>query len=656
MRPHALNKLEYDRVIETLLTYATTYLGKQQIERLHPIDDLPVISRRLAETGEARALLARGASAPLPSLEGMETIMALLGTGYVLSEQDFGHLAQFARSCEQLKQYMASKKTETPSVASYVYAMHDLKPLRAVIEACIDRGRIVDTASGNLHKVRKKIRVTEERLQKRLDGILSRLSDILQERLVSQRNGRYVLPVKKEYRKRVPGTVLDESASGQTVFVEPSEVAGLQYEISALRSEEAREEAQILAQLTGTSESYAHELGVNLETVGHYDFLFAKAKWGHTIGGTVPELNDAGEIDLREARHPLLAVKPVPLSVKLGGDYRALLVTGPNTGGKTVSLKTVGLLTLMAQSGLLIPAAEGSRLAVFRQIEVDIGDGQSLDTSLSTFSSHLRNVIDILGHAGSRTLVLLDELATGTDPGEGVGLSIAVLEELYRRGSSLMATTHFNEIKEYARVTPGFRNARMAFDEETLQPLYRLDMGEAGNSYAFVIAAKLGLPQPIIERARTITGSLREGDNDRGSRSCNPVIPAAQASIETQMSAASADRPSAPERGKRHPAEQPPQARPDWQIGDVVFIPHLRKPGVIYRLPDERGNLIVQVQKEKIKLNHKRIRKYIDKKHLYPGEDYDMNIVFDSVENRKKRHQMGKRHVDGLTIENPSED
>lgn len=644
MRPQALSKLEYNRVIGTLLTYATTYLGKQQIERLHPIDDLPVIARRLAETGEARTLLAKGASAPLPSLEGMETIMALLGTGYVLSEQDFGHLAQFARSCEQLKQYMASKKSEAPSVASYVHAMHDLKPLRADIEACIDRGRIVDAASGNLHKARKKIRVAEERLQKRLDGMLSRLSDILQERLVSQRNGRYVLPVKKEYRKRVPGTVLDESASGQTVFVEPSEVAGLQYELSALRSEEAREEALILAQLTGTAEGYAHELNVNLETVGHYDFLFAKAKWGHAIGGTVPLLNEAGDIDLREARHPLLAVKPVPLNVTLGGDYRALLVTGPNTGGKTVSLKTVGLLTLMAQSGLLVPAAEGSRLAVFRSVEVDIGDGQSLDASLSTFSSHLRNVIDILDYAGNRTLVLLDELATGTDPGEGVGLSIAVLEELFRRGASLMATTHFNEIKEYARVTPGFRNARMAFDEETLRPLYRLDMGEAGNSYAFVIAAKLGLPQPIIERARTITGSLKDGDGDRTGRR---AIPAARLDAAPQK--------HGPSRAKQRPAEQSPQARPDWQIGDVVFIPHLKRTGVLYRLPDERGNVTVQVQKEKLVLNHKRVRRYIAREELYPGEDYDMDIVFDSVDNRKKRKLMGKRHVDGLTIESPPE-
>lgn len=642
-----MNKLEYNRVIDILMTYAVTYLGRRHIEGMKPLQDCAVIARKLAETQEACRLLAKGGSAPLPSLEGMEAIIALQGTGYVMTEQDFGFMAQFARSCEQLRQYMSSKKSEAPDVAAYAASMHDLKPLREAIEACIDRGRIVDTASSDLHKIRKKIRAAEERLQKRLEGMLSRFSDILQERLVSQRGGRYVLPVKKEYRRRIPGTVLDESSSGQTVFVEPSELAGLQMDLSSLRVEESREETRILAQLTGEVESYAYELSVSLETVGHYDFLFAKAKWGLAICGIAPQLNEERIIDLRDARHPLLKVAAVPLNLQMGDGYRALLITGPNTGGKTVSLKTVGLLTLMAQSGLLIPAAEGSRLAVFKSVEVDIGDDQSLDSSLSTFSSHLRNVIDILGHAGSSTLVLLDELATGTDPGEGIGLSIAVLEELYRRGSLVMATTHFNEIKQYARVTDGFQNARMAFDEETLRPLYRLDMGEAGNSYAFVIAGKLGISQAIVERAKTIAESLKAG---RGT-SAVPALPE-----QDSKSHQARERKLHTNNQKAKSANDQPEPQVDWVIGDVVFIPHLRKSGVVYRLPDERGNVVVQVQKEKLMMNHKRIRRYIEKKLLYPGEDYDLDIVFDSVENRKKRKLMGKRHVEGLTIEKPSED
>jgi len=649
MRNQSLQKLEYHRIIELLTGYASTYLGRRLIEKLEPLLDKEAVRRRLEETEEACRLLAKGGHPPLPSLEGMETLMPLLGTGYIMAEQEFGYLAQFSRSCEQLRQYMAAKRSDSPTVAGYGMSMFDLKPLREAIEACIDRGRIIDTASSDLHKLRKKIRAAEEKLQKKLEGLMSRFSDILQERIVSQRGGRYVLPVKKEYRKRVPGTVLDESSSGQTVFVEPSELAGLQMDLNELRLEENREETLILARLTGEAESYAEPLSVNLEAVGHYDFLFAKAKWGLAIGGIAPVLNDDRTIDLREARHPLLTGSPVPLNIRVGGHYRALLITGPNTGGKTVALKTTGLLTLMAQSGLLIPAAEGSSLCVFGSVEADIGDGQSLDSSLSTFSSHLRNVIDILGSVGPSALVLLDELATGTDPGEGVGLSIAVLEELYRRGCVVMATTHFNEIKEYARVTDGFRNARMAFDEETLSPLYRLDMGEAGNSYAFVIAAKLGIPGNIIDRARTIADGLKEGRGEI-------LLPGREGKTEQ---AAIADRKRDSRQsaaGNAKPGETNYKTAAAWAVGDVVFIPHLRKPGVVYRLPDERGNMIVQVQKEKMKLNHKRVRKYIDKKHLYPGEDYDLDIVFDTVENRKKRHLMGKRHVDGVSIEKPPEE
>ncbi|WP_276356302.1 endonuclease MutS2 [Cohnella caldifontis] len=644
MRIHSLNKLEYRRVVETVADYTVTYAGRRLAEELQPMTDLRAIERRMRETDEARHLLSRGGHPPIPSLEGMEHVMALLGTGYVLSETELGHVAQFARSSGQLRQYMASKTAEAPAVAGYASSLYDLSRLRQEIENCVDRGRILDTASNELHKIRKKIRTADERLQKKLEALMSRHADILQEKLVSQRNGRYVLPVKKELRKRISGIVLDESASGQTVFVEPSEIAGLQMELTALRAEESREEVQVLAELTGLAESYAQELAVNVETAGHYDFLFAKARWGIALGAAAVSMNDEGVIRLRQARHPFLAGQPVPLDLEVGGSFRSLLITGPNTGGKTVSLKTVGLLTLMAQSGLLVPAGEGSSLAVFRSVEADIGDDQSLDASLSTFSAHMRNVIDILGAAGRGTLVLMDELATGTDPGEGVGLSIAVLEELYRRGCVVLATTHFNEIKEYARVTPGFRNARMAFDEETLRPLYRLDMGEAGNSYAFVIASKLGISPAIVERARVIAGSLRQGGSDR-----ETAIPAAELASSSPAGKPSGARP-------RSSPESQPRTLPSFEIGDAVYIPHLGRVGVVYRLPDERGNMVVQIRKEKLTFNHKRVRPYIGREKLYPGEDYDMDIVFDTVENRKKRKTMGKRHVPGLTIETPGEE
>lgn len=517
MRQTSLDKLEYARAVEAVVSRTNTYLGRRLAERLAPLTDARVIAARLAETEETRAMIDKGMHVSLPSMDGMEELLGLLGTGYVPDERQFGQLAQFVRSCGQLRRFMASKAALAPTVAAYASSMHELDGLLAEIEGCIDRGRILDGASQELGRIRRKLRQAEEKLQKRLDGLLSKHAGHLQDRIVSTRGGRYVLSVKKEHRRKVSGTVLDESASGQTVFVEPSETAGLQMELSALRAEEQREELQVLARLTGEAELALPQLSVNAESVAHYDFLLAKAKWALAIGALPPSLADDGTFELRAARHPFLSATPVPLDIAMDASYRSLLITGPNTGGKTVALKTVGLLTLMAQTGLLIPAAAGSRVGVFNAIEADIGDGQSLDRSLSTFSSHIRNVTDILSVAVGSTLVLLDELATGTDPGEGVGLSIAVLEELYRRGAAVLATTHFNEIKEYARLAPGFRNARMAFDEDSLQPLYRLDMGEAGDSYAFVIARKFGIGETIIGRAKEIARGLKGGTGAVGS-------------------------------------------------------------------------------------------------------------------------------------------
>lgn len=661
MRLTSLDKLEYARAIEAVVSRTSTYLGRRLAERLVPLTDARVIAARLAETEETRAMIDKGMHVPLPSMDGMEELFGLLGTGYVPDERQFGQLAQFVRSCGQLRRFMAAKAALAPTVAAYASSMHELDGLLAEIEGCIDRGRILDGASQELGRIRRKLRQAEEKLQKRLDGLLSKHAEHLQDRIVSMRGGRYVLSVKKEHRRRVSGTVLDESASGQTVFVEPSETAGLQMELSALRAEEQREELQVLARLTGEAELALPQLSVNAESVGHYDFLLAKAKWALALGALPPSLSDDGTFELRGARHPFLSAKPVPLDIVMDGSYRSLLITGPNTGGKTVALKTVGLLTLMAQTGLLIPASAGSRVGVFRAIEADIGDGQSLDRSLSTFSSHIRNVTDILAVSDGATLVLLDELATGTDPGEGVGLSIAVLEELYRRGAAVLATTHFNEIKEYARVAPGFRNARMAFDEETLQPLYRLDMGEAGDSYAFVIARKFGIGEDIIARAKEIAQGLKGGGGQRGRQDGDAlregvqgILP--QAAIVAEVAEAGArpathgGKAAGEGEAKGEPPESAAAQPPELGVGDVVWIPSIGQRGVVYRLADERGNLIVQVRGVKQLINRKRVQLQIESKHLYP-DDYDMDIVFDSVENRKKRSQMAKRHVEGLKIE-----
>lgn len=301
------------------------------------------------------------------------------------------------------------------------------------------------------------------------------------------------------------GNVLDESGSGQTVYVEPAEITNLQFDQSANMAEESKEEMKVLGDLTAMAESYNRELSINTETVGVLDFLLAKAKYAMTLDAVPVELNLDGIIDIQGARHPLMSNTMVPLDFSIGEGYSSLIITGPNTGGKTMALKSVGLLTLMVQSGLLVPVLHGSRMAVFEEIVVDIGDGQSIEHALSTFSAHIRNMISILETTGNSTLILIDEMASGTDPGEGVGLSIALLEEFHRRRATVVATTHFSEIKHFAENTPGFQNARMEFDTETLQPLYRLRIGEAGESYAYAIALKLGMWTRIIERSEAIS-------------------------------------------------------------------------------------------------------------------------------------------------------
>lgn len=675
MNTATFKKLQYDKIQEELERFALSYLGKKHIRDMAPLTQLKSVRQRLDETAEGALLLRTGASVPIPSLEGIEPVFQLLGTGYVLTERDFTHIIQFLRSCRQLIRYMASKKEIAPTVCSYAASMYELAPLLSGIEQCIHGGRVVDGASKELAKIRKKIIVAEDRIKRKLDSLLSKHRAIMQESLVSKRNGRYVLPIKKEHRKLVNGVVLDESASGQTVYIEPSDVSNLQMELSFLRTEEAREETKVLSELTALAEKYSHELLLNADTVGMYDFIIARAKYGLAIGGRNVKLNDQGVIKLNQAVHPLLRHAMIPLDFSIGHRYSSLVITGPNTGGKTMTLKTVGLLSLMAQSGLLIPVGENSECCVYDQVSVDIGDGQSIEHALSTFSAHIRNVNEILHSANDRTLILLDEMASGTDPGEGVGLSIAVLEELHRRKSTVVVTTHFTEIKNFAGATPGFENARMEFDTVTLEPKYQLVIGEAGQSYAFVIAEKLGIPSSIIARSREISeaglgttsaakthdlfggfpadSELAEMPN--GTRA-DEAADSEKVDEENVLQAAPHPEPNKREDMIRELGQEDVEVnlpRP-LQLGDAVYVPYLNRTGIVCETQDARGMVGVMIQKQKIKINHKRIRLHIEGKDLYP-DNYDLDIVFETTENRKKRKLMERKHVEGITIETKSE-
>lgn len=642
MNSESLLKLEYPRIQQEVLEQAVTYAGKERVTQMAPFTDLNAAVRAMAETAEAKRIVDRSSGLPLPTLAGIEQPLSMFGKGYILTADELWHLAQFLRSCGHWKQFLLLREEVAPFICSYVRSIYDLTGIQQTLEQSLAYGQISDNASTTLHRIRRKIRQQEERIKKRLDELMSKYRSILQEALVSKRNGRFVIPVRKEFRKKLPGAVLDESASGQTVYIEPYELDTLQQELSSLQAEEAIEEIHIRSQLTDQIEAHAHEIKINVDTIGYYDFLFAKAKYALRTGASSVKLNDQGIIRLKQAVHPFLTGQAVPLDVTIGEDFHSLIITGPNTGGKTVLLKTIGLLTLMAQSGLLVPAHPDSELAVFQTVEADIGDNQSIDESLSTFSAHVRTIIRMLEGAGPRTLILLDELAAGTDPGEGIGLSIAILEELAARKATVIATTHFNEIKRFAEMTSGFENARMEFNLDTLRPLYRLTIGVAGQSYALHIASRLGIRPAVIERARILAGN----------RPADVHLPEPDGKAELQLQADR--REAAPSSGKavhsRKQTESTPTPAKPWEVGDRVFIPSLKRSGVVYRTADERGNLIVQVQHEKLAINTKRLKPFIDRKQLYP-DNYDMAIVFETKENRKKRKQMAKHHVEGLTIE-----
>ena len=643
MNLSTLKQLQYDKVQTELERFAVSYLGKNHIRDMQPLTQHKAVRHRLDETAEAAVLLRAGASVPIPSLEGIEPVLQLLGTGYVLSERDFVHIQQFLRSCRQLIRYMATKSDIAPNVATYASSMYEISSLLSEIERCIYSGRVVDGASKDLTRIRKKIAVSEERMKRKLDSLLSKHRAIMQESLVSKRNGRYVLPIKKEHRKQVNGVVLDESASGQTVYIEPSDVSSLQMELSFLQTEEAREETKVLSELTALAEKYSHELKLNADTVGLYDFIIARGKYALSIGGNNVQLNDQGIISLKQATHPLLGPGMVPLDFTIGRQYSSLIITGPNTGGKTLTLKTVGLLTMMVQSGLLIPVQEGSQCSIYEQVSVDIGDGQSIEHALSTFSAHIRNVNHILQTANDKTLILLDEMASGTDPGEGVGLSIAVLEELHRRRATVVVTTHFTEIKNFAGFTPGFENARMEFDTETLEPKYRLKIGEAGQSYAFVIAEKLGIPPAIIARSREISEAGRGQGSTLLFTGNQPSTKETEWVKPTKTESAEFAKPEA-----QHPKPS------SYRLGDSVYVSSMNRTGIVCETQDSRGMVGVLIQKQKFKINHKRLSLHIAGKDLYP-EDYDLDIVLDSKENRKKRKLMNRKHIEGLTIETKPE-
>ena len=508
MNEKALRILEYNKIIERLTECASSAMGKDLCKKLLPSTDLGEICQGQMETTDALSRIYAKGSISFGGLRDIRGSLLRLKVGSSLSALELMHVASLLETALKAKSYGRRENDDenSDSLDGFFNAIEPLSPICREIRRCIlSEEEISDDASPGLKHVRRSIKQTNDRIHSQLSSMVNSASigSMLQDNLITMRGGRYCLPVKAEYRSQVAGMIHDQSSSGSTLFIEPMAVVKLNNDLRELAAKEKEEIEKILADLSNQCAEYLEELNTNISVMSHLDFVFAKAAFSRSYNGSEPVFNENGYINIKKGRHPLLDKKKVvPIDVSIGKDYKLLLVTGPNTGGKTVSLKTVGLLTLMGQAGLHIPAFDHSELSVYEDVFADIGDEQSIEQSLSTFSSHMTNIVSIIEKSNYRSLVLLDELCAGTDPTEGAALAMAILKNFLKRQVTTMATTHYSELKIFALSTEGACNASCEFNVETLSPTYRLLIGIPGKSNAFAISSKLGLPQFMIEDAK----------------------------------------------------------------------------------------------------------------------------------------------------------
>ena len=508
MNQKALKVLEYDKIIELLTEKASCDLGRIQCQNLVPMHDLEEVRTAQRQTADAlRRVYAKG-SVSFAGTQSVGASLKRLEIGGSLNTAELLRICKLLETAGRVKQY--SRGDERPegtrdSLDDFFDALEPCFPLSSEIRRCIlTEEEIADDASGNLKSIRRQMKQLNDKVHSTLNSLLNGSArNYLQDAVITMRNGRYCLPVKAEYRSQISGMIHDQSSTGSTLFIEPMSVVKINNDLKELELKEQEEIEIILARLSAESALYIESIDTDLKVLAKLDFIFAKALLAKEMSASEPIFNTHGNIYIKDARHPLLdKKKAVPITVSLGRDFDLLVVTGPNTGGKTVSLKTVGLLTLMGQAGLHIPAFDRSKLALFDEVFADIGDEQSIEQSLSTFSSHMTNIVSILETATPNSLVLMDELGAGTDPTEGAALAISILSHLHGQGIRTMVTTHYSELKVFALSTPGVENACCEFDVETLRPTYRLLIGVPGKSNAFAISSKLGLPDFIIEDAK----------------------------------------------------------------------------------------------------------------------------------------------------------
>ncbi|KAF0824449.1 endonuclease MutS2 [Cytobacillus firmus] len=514
MQERVLKILEFNKVKEQLLEHVSSSLGRKKALKILPSTDYEEVIRRQEETDEAVTVLRIKGNVPLGGIFDIRPYVKRAVIGGMLSPQELNQISSTIHASRQMKRFIeefAEEESSLPILLGYTDKIIVLADLETSIRNAVDdNGEVLDSASETLRSLRNQLRTKESRVRERLESMIrsSSAQKMLSDAIITIRNDRFVIPVKQEYRGHYGGIIHDQSSSGQTLFIEPASIVQLNNELQGIRVKEQQEIERILIALSGQTAKNSSELDTIVDVLGEVDFTFAKARYSKRIKASKPKINNQGKISLFKARHPLIPIDEVVANdIKLGDEYSTIVITGPNTGGKTVTLKTVGLCTLMAQAGLQIPALDGSETAVFGNVYADIGDEQSIEQSLSTFSSHMVNIVDILNQVDFNSLVLFDELGAGTDPQEGAALAISILDEVYKRGARVIATTHYPELKAYGYNREGVINASVEFDIETLSPTYKLLIGVPGRSNAFEISKRLGLNDQVIETARSYIGT-----------------------------------------------------------------------------------------------------------------------------------------------------
>ena len=618
--------LEFEKVKEVWKGLAVTECASQRIEEARFILAEPQLRKELKDTTDARELIEKLGAPPLQSVTEIKDVMEIAKKGDCLTPYQLEKVGMILSAVSRLKDYLERGKVYENSLAYYEENLDGVEELREEIARQIRYEKVDDFASKELSSLRMQIAKKTEDMKQKADQIMRSNKEAMADNFSTYRNGRLCLPVKKEYKHRIPGSVIDKSATGNTFFVEPVGVSNIYEEIELLRISEENEVYRILYTLTAMVADAEYSMEENIRMMEKLDFIFSKGKLSIDMNACEPVITLDRKICLKNARHPLMdKTICVPLQFEMGEQTRGIVITGPNTGGKTVAIKTVMLCCLMAQCGLHVTSEE-AEICMNSSFLCDIGDGQNISENLSTFSAHIKNVLEVLARVNKDSLVIMDELGSGTDPAEGMGIAISILEELRKSGCNFIVTTHYPEVKEYAEKADGIVNARMTFDKDSLLPTYQMIIGEAGESCAFYIADRLGMPEHMLKVAVEAA---------YGKKAADDFVSKNQKSIEKKKTGSI-------KKAKKHKVN--PELTQEYNIGDSVMIYPDKKIGIVCEKVNEKGVLRVQVKGKKIWINRKRVKLHVAASELYP-EGYDFSIILESVENRKIRHDMGRKYT-----------